>query len=152
MRCSLLVTIGIVMFSALLTSTCYAEKWFDDQGDEVAYAARYHKGLFDGYFTSGQGTTTVSIDDVSYGLIKGAIIRSSSKSILTLDQVEVGAVVNFFEVGNEITKLWISEDQSRKGENLSSRQAGEYKGSSSEGQVSETQDGELKLENGIWTN
>ena len=55
MRCSILSTIGIVMFSVLLSiSTCYAEKWFDEQGDEVAYGARYHEGLFDGYST-GEG-------------------------------------------------------------------------------------------------
>ena len=81
-------------------------------------------------------------------LSSGQVIKEHS----LLSKWTPGTAVKFFEVDNEITKLWISEDQSRQGENLSNRLTGSGNGSFSSGQVSETQEGDLKLENGVWTN
>lgn len=153
MRYTFIKTIGIALFTLLLSiSVCYAEKRYDEQGDLVTYGALYHEGLFDGYH-QGNGISTVSIDDVGYTLREDVILRDSNKRTIALDQFVPGSAVNFFEVDLEITKLWVSTDQSRQGENLTNRQKSAGAGESAGGnQPSEGADGDLKLENGVWTN
>jgi hypothetical protein len=153
MRYTFIKIIGIALLTFLLSiSICYAEKRYDEQGDLVTYGALYHEGLFDGYH-QGNGISTVSIDDVGYTLREDAILRDSNKRTIALDQFVPGSAVNFFEVDLEITKLWVSADQSRQGENLTNRQKSSEAGESGDGNgASEGADGDLKLENGVWTN
>lgn len=151
MRYSIQTTMGIVIVSILLTiSIGYGETRFDAQGDKVAYGARYHEGLYDGYHTGEDGSTSVSIDDMAFLLHPEAILRSAQKAMMTLDQFVPGSAVKFFEVDGEITKMWVSEDQTQQGENLSNRQVPE--GSNNSSPDSSDGDGDLKLENGVWTN
>lgn len=151
MRYSIQTTMGIVIVSILLTvSIGYGETRFDAQGDKVAYGARYHEGLYDGYHTAEDGTISVSIDDVAYLLHPEAILRSAQKAMMTLEQFVPGSAVKFFEVEGEITKMWVSEDQDQQGENLSNRQGSEDSNNLSPD--SSGGEGDLKLEDGVWTN
>ena len=154
MHCSILKITGLMIIAVLLSvSVSHSEKRYDEQGDEVAYGAKYHEGLYDGYFTGEDGTTTISIDDIAYLLAPDGLIRDDNTRQISAELLEVGSFVKFFEVEKSITKLWVAADQDRQGENLSNRQNQvEREGSSGSVGIPARQEGELRLENGVWTN
>ena len=154
MHYSILKITGLMIIAVLMSvSVSHSEKRYDEQGDEVVYGAKYHEGLYDGYFTGEDGVTTISIDDIAYLLAPDGLLRDENARQISAEQLEVGSFVKFFEVEKSITKLWAAADQDRQGENLSNRQNQVERSDSPDSAVSPArQEGELRLENGVWTN
>ena len=131
-----LVSVSFVALSA------WAEPRYDEHGDLIRPQAKLRVGVLQSIQSNRGQDGGLVIGDSGYSFDKETVFTTSYGNHSSLSIFRPGMTVNFYAVGQLLTKMWPSTVEMTEEDSAMPNQ-GESAGS---------QDGTLHLENGVWTN
>ena len=129
---------------ALLLSAVSAqgEQRYDIHNDPIAHGALEFSGSIDALPLSGQ-RPEITIDDKVYNLLNDCIFRNQFGTLVSLASFRAGMSVRFFVHNKtDITKLWQVENEGDESDD----------GRQIDIERPPAANGQLRKENGVWTN
>jgi len=135
--------VSLCFISLLACLPVTAEPTYDLHGDLIAHGAFEYSGVINQLPQQRSGEAEIIIDDKVYTLSNDCIFRNQDGRLVGISSFAEGMSVNFFVLDEtRITKMWqIAQD-------TDTDEPDRYREIDSGTQT----DGEIRLENGTWTN
>lgn len=141
---SKIIVLVVLTMSLALVATVQAEARYDLHGDLIRPHAKLSHGIVLDVQVKDRGQAVIfNIDDMLYSIDEGTAFTNTSGSHIGIGSFQGGMAVDFYAIGNLLTKIWPASEQEDEGN---------VPPPADDNPEEENPQGEIYLENGVYKN